>query len=287
MRPPIAYYGSKGRLGPWIASLLPPHRTYLESHSGSAAVLFAKPPSPTEIINDLDGQVVNFFRVLRDQPAELERACRLTPYTRAEFEACADLDAPGLDEVERARRFFTRINQSFGKTTRPRHGWAVTANTGGADHAHKFTAMVGRLHACTERLRRVQIECRPALEVITRHATPDTAIYCDPPYLATVRSVRTKRPGLDYGLEHSTETDHRELAAALHATPAAVLISGYPSPLYEELYAGWWRAERAVTRPSANQPGRSGESGLEVIWSNRPIREQLILGHPEPEAVPR
>ena len=86
MTPPTNYYGRKARLAPWIASLLPPHRTYVEPFAGSAAVLFAKPPSPTEVLNDLDGAVVNFFTVLRDHPAELAQALRLTPYARAEYQ---------------------------------------------------------------------------------------------------------------------------------------------------------------------------------------------------------
>ncbi len=101
MRPPTQYFGSKGRLAPWIASLLPPARTYVEPFCGSAAVLFAKPPSPTEVINDADGDLVLLFRMLRDHGAEVARALRLTPYARAEL-AAANLDAAGLDELERA-----------------------------------------------------------------------------------------------------------------------------------------------------------------------------------------
>src|SRR5919204_1581455 len=107
MLPPTSYYGAKARLAPWITSLLPPGRTYLEPFAGSAAVLFAKPPSPTEGLNDLDGQVVNFFRVLRDHPDQLARALRLTPYARAEYQQhAAHHDDPDADELERARRWF-------------------------------------------------------------------------------------------------------------------------------------------------------------------------------------
>jgi site-specific DNA-adenine methylase len=183
--PPTNYYGGMARLAHWIASLLPAHRTYVEPFAGSAAVLFAKAPSPTEILNDLDGQVVNFFRVLRERPAELVRALALTPYARAEYQQlAAGFEDPGLYELERARRWFVRVNQSISHLAgrgRP-SGWAAAYNTNGADHAHKFAALTNRLQACAERLRRVHLECRPAVEVIAKHAKPGAAavVYCDP-----------------------------------------------------------------------------------------------------------
>src|SRR6266536_2920441 len=173
MLPPTSYYGAKARLAPWIASLLPPGRTYVEPFAGSAAVLFAKSPSPTEVLNDLDGQVVNFFTVLRDRPEELARALRLTPYARAEYQQhAAHYDDP--DQVERARRWFLRVNQSISHLAgrgQP-SGWAAAFNTNGADHAHKFAALANRLEACAERLRRVHLEQRPAVEVIAKYAKP-------------------------------------------------------------------------------------------------------------------
>ncbi len=282
--PPTNYYGAKTRLAPWIASLLPAHRTYVEPFAGSAAVLFAKPPSATEILNDLDAQVVNFFRVLRDRPDQLARALRLTPYAREEYQQLASrYDAAELDEVERARRWFLRVNQSISHLAgrgRP-SGWAAAFNTNGADHAHKFAALADRLEACAERLRRVHLEHRPAVEVIAKYAKPgaDAVVYCDPPYLASVRSSRTKRPGLDYAVEYSTEAEHRALAEVLHATPAVVLLSGYPSALYAELYEarGWWRTERVVTRPTSNVSGGRSARAVEAVWSNRPLASQPRL----------
>jgi DNA adenine methylase len=279
MRPPTQYFGSKGRLGPWIASLLPTHRTYVEPFAGSAAVLFAKPPSPTEVINDRDGDLVCLFRTLRDRGPELARALRLTPYARAEL-AAATLDDAGLDEVERARRVFVRLNMSISRTLGRQRGFAAAYNTNGADHARKFASLVEHLPAATERLRRVIIEDRPALEVIAKYGAANTVIYCDPPYLDATRSALAKRRGTDYAIEYATEAQHRELAAALHATPAAVLISGYPSPLYEDLYAGWWRVERPVDKPSSLTSGGRAAHAVEVVWSNRPLRQQLQLAGP-------
>jgi DNA adenine methylase len=209
---------------------------------GSAAVLFAKPPSPTEVLNDADGDLIVFFRVLRDRGPELARALTLTPYAHAELRT-ANLDTPDLDELERARRVFVRLNMSISRTLGRQRGFAAAFNTNGADHAHKFASLVDQLQAAAGRLRRVIIEDRPALEMIAKYGAPNAVIYCDPPYLHATRSAQAKRRGADYAVEYATEAEHRQLAAALHATPAAVLISGYPSPLYAELYdaAGWWR----------------------------------------------
>jgi len=288
MRPPTSYYGGKGRLAPWIASLLPAHRTYVEPFAGSAAVLFAKTASPTEIINDLDDQVVNFFRVLREDAPALIRALQLTPYARGEYEH-TNPNAHDLDPVEQARRWYVRVNQSISHVAGPGRpaGWAAAFNTNGADHAHKFTALVDRLEACAERLRRVHLEHRPAVEVIAKYGVVDAVIYCDPPYLAATRSAQTKRAGADYAVEYATEAQHRELARALHHTPAGVLISGYPSALYAELYEarGWWRVDRVITRPTSNVSGGRGAAATEVIWSNRPLRQQLQLAtSPRPGA---
>jgi DNA adenine methylase len=280
--PPTNYYGGKTRLAPWIASLLPAHRTYVEPFAGSLAVLLAKRPSPTEVVNDLDQAVVNFFRVLRDRPEALVRACELTPYARAEYEACEEHTDPSLDPVEQARRWWVRTNQSIGKHPGSRRGsgWAAAPSTSSRDHPHKCVALVGRFEAVAARLRPVTIECRPALAVLAKYATrADVAVYCDPPYLGTTRQLDRRGPR-DYGHDMATEADHRGLAEALAATPAAVLLSGYPSPLYDELYIGWWRAEVRVDRPTSNGHGRPMDRAVEVVWSNRPIRQQQQFTFP-------
>jgi DNA adenine methylase len=251
-------------------------------------VLFAKPPSPTEILNDADSDLVCFFRVLRDHGPELARDLALTPYARAELRA-AELATPGLDELERARRVFVRLNMSISRTLGRQRGFAATFNTNGADHAHKFASLVDQLQAAATRLRRVIIEDRPALEIIAKYGAANAVIYCDPPYLHATRSAQAKRRSADYACEYATEAEHRQLARALHATPAAVLISGYPSPLYAELYdqAGWWRVERLVDKPSSLVSGGRATHAVEVVWSNRPLAVQLdLLDHHRAGTVP-
>jgi DNA adenine methylase len=282
VRPPVNYYGSKVRLAPWIASLLPAHSVYVEPFFGSGAVLFAKPPSAHEFANDLDGDVVCFFRVLRDQPQALVRACTLTPYHRAEYLAAWPPNAPGASELERARRFWVRSAQAFNKCLTHRHSWGASARRG-ASEATSAICLVERMHAAAARLRRVVFDQAPAVEVIAKYAIAGAVVYCDPPYLAQVRRSYDRGRAGDYQVEYASQAQHRELAAALHATLATVLLSGYPSDLYEELYAGWWQTRRVLTRPSTNQGGRSGPPATEVIWSNRPLAGQLRLDQPAGE----
>ncbi len=265
----MAYYGGKSRLAPWIAALLPPHRVYVEPFCGSAAVLFAKPPSTHEVINDVDGDLVCFMRVLRQRPEEMEMACRLTPYARDEY-AAADLDVEDLDDLERARRWWVRSSQSFGQMAKSGTGWSTSIQRG-SNNARSVWNRLDRFAACAHRLGCVAIENRDALEVVERYDDPRGAMYVDPPYLGSTRSVRDGRRRGDYAHEFLSDAQHEDLAGVLGRARAAVLVSGYPSDLYEKLYAGWWRTERQVLCRVSN--GRSATNGrrTEVIWSNRPL----------------
>lgn len=268
MRPPISYFGGKSRLAPWIASLLPPHRVYVEPFCGSAAVLFAKPPSTHEIINDLDGELVHFMRVLRERPDELELACRLTPYARDEY-AAAKRPAGDVDELERARRWWVLCSQSFAKLGA---GWS-TSVVRQASPALSVRNRIGYFAAAAERLSGVVVENRDAMEVIEAYDAPDTALYVDPPYLQTTRTgLRTRASG-DYLHEFAADDDHRALAQTLARTSGAVFVSGYPSALYDELYVGWSRIEREVVCRVGNMAAASNPHRTEVLWSNRPLDE--------------
>ncbi|MFF7171127.1 DNA adenine methylase [Streptomyces pseudovenezuelae] len=291
MRPPFPYYGAKGRLAPWIVGLMPrEHRVYVEPFAGSAAVLFARPrPAAHEVLNDLDGNVTTFFRVLRDREQDLVRALMLTPYSREEYRA-ADLEAsPEIDEVERARRFFVRTTQSYnaaGAAASKRASWSNGMRRG-SSQATTVADLVDRLYAAASRLRKVVIENRRAAEIVRLYSAPDVVLYCDPPYLDSTRSGLKAHKRGDYAHDTNTEADHRELAEVLHASSAAVLLSGYPSPLYDELYGDWERVEVAVQRPTTNRRGSTGTAGLEVVWSNRPLsRQPALFGDVPDEAVP-
>lgn len=274
MRGPIAYYGGKAGLARRLVDLLPPHRVYMEPFFGGGAVLFAKRPGPFEIVNDLDGNVVTFFQVLRDRPDELEHVCRLTPYARDEFRA-AELDED-LDDLERARRFWVRVNQSFAKSSGQQTGWSITTARSVSAPASTVSRL-SRFHAVAARLSTVSIENCDAVDLIGRLATPDTCIYADPPYLAETRRGRDRqRPG-DYLVDMGDEPNHRRLADALHGTDAAVVLSGYPSPLYDDLYGDWCRIEVPVNVHASNAVATGRGQRTEVIWSNRQLDEGRLF----------
>lgn len=273
MKPPLAYYGGKSRLAGWIASVLPAHRVYVEPFCGSAAVLFAKAPSTHEILNDLDGDLVCFLRVLRARPEELERACRLTPYARDEY-AAADLAEPGLDELERARRWWVRSSQSFAQVAKRGTGWSTSIQRG-SNNARSVWNRLDRFRPAAERLGCVTVENRDALEVIPAYDDARGVFYIDAPYLGSTRSgfADGRRPAGDYFCEFASDVQHKELARVLGEVRGAVLVSGYPSELYDQLYEGWWRVERQVLCRVSNGRTSGNYHRTEVLWSNRPLED--------------
>jgi DNA adenine methylase len=279
VRPPFPYYGGKMTLAGRIAAVLPAHGHYVEPFAGSLAVLLAKPPSRMETVNDLDGDLVNHWRVLRERPEDLARACALTPHSRAEWEASRDDHASG-DELERARRFWTAVTQARSNRL-TRAGWRHYVDPGatGTAFPEYLDAYVDRMAAAAARMHHVSLECRPATELVERYgAHRDVLLYVDPPYLGETRSNDRA-----YRHELMTPDEHRELAVALHGCAAAVVISGYPSPLYDtELYAGWDRLEI----PSGTGQGPNGWSNrTEVLWCNRRLNRQQVLDFTDEEAT--
>lgn len=225
--------------------------------------------APTRSINDLDGALINFFRVLRDRPEELAGVCSLTPHSREEFERSEALDDPDLSELERARLFWVRVNQGFAKAIGPSTGWSCTvARNGGIPMT--IRNRIGRFAAVAERLMATSIEHCDATELIERLShQPGTVIYADPPYLHSTRRGGRGWRESDYRHE-MTEEQHRLLAKALNGTPATVILSGYPSPLYDDdLYVGWHTIDFEVTAHSSNARTSSRTGRTERIWMNR------------------
>lgn len=264
MKPPIAYYGGKTTIAQKIVGLFPRHEHYVEPYAGSLAVLLAKAPSRMETVNDLDAQLMTFWRVLRDRPAELERVCALTPHARAEHAAAYEpvpADHPDR-QLEVARRAWVLLSQGRAGTMR-KTGWRFYIDPAGSNTSMPgyLSGYVNRMAAAAERLARVSLECRPALDIIDAYgAQPDVLLYIDPPYLGSTRCR-------NYRHEMGAEADHRELAERLAACRAAVVLSGYPSDLYDALYVGWERREiSTATGQAARWSPRT-----EVLWSNRPF----------------
>jgi DNA adenine methylase len=264
VKSPVPYFGSKQTLAPWIVSLLPRHEHYVEPFCGGLSVLMAKRPTKLETVNDLNRDLMTFWRVLRDRPVELSRACMLTPHSRAEYELAQE---PAIDDLEAARRVWSQLVQ--GRTGQfRRSGWRLAINPEGSARpiSNDFAAWCNRLAPAAERLKKVSLECLPALDVIAKYGGhPSVLLYVDPPYLGSTRESTGR-----YQLDMKDEDGHRQLATALEDCSATVVLSGYHSPLYDELYAGWHRYEKATTTGNAT----TDKGRTEVLWSNRELAAQ-------------
>lgn len=270
MRPPFPYAGAKGTIADRIVALLPDHVHYVEPYAGSLAVLLAKPRVRMETVNDLDERLMSFWRVLRERPDELIRACALTPHSRAEYTRCRQDPTPA-DEVEAARRVWVLLTQGRGGTLGSLTGWRhfVAPRGSSIGMPGYLDGYVDRMAPIVERLHAASLECLPALDLIAKYGVdPEVLLFVDPPYLGSTRAVL-------YRHEMKSDEEHRELADALRACRATVVLSGYPSRLYDEdLYAGWFRVEL----PTMTGNGRDGAKGrTEVLWSNRPLGLQPSL----------
>jgi len=259
----FGWYGGKFSHLDWLLPLLPPTKHFCEPFGGSAAVLINRDPAPVETYNDLDGEVVNFFRVLRDNPEKLIRRIALTPFSRQEFEYAIEHEGDeNLSDLERARLFFIRARQvRTGLAQKASSGrWAnckLTSRAGMAGAVSRWLGSVDGLPEIAQRLARVQIENAPAIEVIKRYDSPDTLFYCDPPYPHDSRGdVNAYKYEMD-------SKEHEELAKVLKKVKGLVAISGYESPLMNKLYKGWRKIKGPVKNiNSVRQPRQ------EILWVN-------------------
>lgn len=256
-RPALRYYGGKWNLAPWIISHFPAHKNYLEPCGGAASVLLQKRPSLLETYNDLDGNVVNFFRVLRDDFDDLIRKIELTPWSKAEYLTCHE---PAVSPVEKARRFWVLCWMSVQGGT---HNSVLGSHWRRARHADsrrgtpppKDGTDIYHLWTIANRLKRVQIESDDWLNCVEKYDSPETLIYFDPPYVGSTRANNTR-----YAFEWN-EGQHLEAAGVLSEAAGYVVVSGYACPLYAELYEanGWTRRDKET---QTNSGGRRVES----IW---------------------
>ena len=259
-RPALRYYGGKWRLAPWIISHFPAHKNYVEPCGGAASVLLQKPRSPLETDNDLDGNVVNFFRVLRDQPDELIRKIRLTPWARAEFNI-AWKKMNHHDPVEWARRFavfqwmslVSAISHDSPGCRMQKKGNMMGCSSVQMDYEEIFSAISNRFCG-------VQIENQPCKKVIAEYDNVDCLIYLDPPYVAETRDINNLGGRTCYAFEW-TNDDHADYAELLRNAAGYVVVSGYACPLYTELYEahGWHRVDKEAQT-------NSGGKRIESLW---------------------
>lgn len=271
-RPVLRYLGGKWRLAPWIIGFFPSHRVYVEPYGGAASVLLRKPRSMGECYNDLDGEVVNLFRVLRDR-SDSEELCRLvglTPFSREEYDSAF---APANDPVERARRLVVRSYMGHGSSSAVSEkstGFrASLVNRGGALPAGEWPTLPAALRAVTDRLEGVLIEQRPALQVIERYDEAEALIYLDPPYVTETRSQKRRGGKPFHAYAHElTGDDHAELLERIQSCKASVVLSGYPNEKYDRVLKGWQRHEIGAHADGALDR-------TEVVWLNPSCVERL------------
>lgn len=254
MRQLIKYPGSKWGLADWITGFFPEHHSYLEPCFGSGAVLFNKTPSRIETVNDLDGEVTNLFECVKSDPKQLARLIEMTPYSREAFEKAHE--AGSGNQFEKAAKFIARCDMGHGfRTNGEKAGFKMDIQ--GRENAYAvrhWNMLPDLILECAARLKRVQIENRPAINVIERFNFANVLIYADPPYLLSARHGKQYR-------EEMTDKDHEKLLDALLAHKGPVILSGYESDLYDDALRGWHKERRR----SRNQIHRETK---ETLWMN-------------------
>lgn len=246
-----------------IVSMMPPHRSYLEPFFGSGAVLFNKPPSAIETVNDIDGDIVNFFKVLQTQADELAEMIALTPYAREVFDDAHE--NRGEDPLDKAYRFAIRSRMGHGFNAYEKTGFKIDVYARERSYCVDcWNNMPAGIKEAAERLKGVQIEHRPALEVIKKFNHYNVLIYADPPYLLQTRG------GRQYRHEMTDENEHLQLLSALKDHKGPVILSGYPSELYDRELSSWDRIEKR----SYNQ---NCDPRTEVLWTNYRVNNQITI----------
>lgn len=271
MKAIIRYPGAKWGIADWIISHFPEgyeKMVYLEPFCGSGAVFFNKNPSTVETINDIDSNIVNLFRILREKPDEFRRVLEFTPYSREEYDRSYE---PCDDPLEKARRFVVRTSQAIGAKMGDKCGWRNHKQMKIGGTACKWGGITETIDAAVSRLRGdtthlVQIEHMDALLLIQRYNSPDDLIYIDPPY---VRS--TRRSGRLYAHEMS-DAKHLELIEIITKSRAKIIISGYDCELYNSALSGWYK-------DSTMSQTTSAAMATECIWLNydAPMEQMTII----------
>lgn len=287
---PVGYYGGKGHLARRIIRLLPPGRVYVEPYAGVASVFWHLPrPYEVEVLNDLDERIVGLFRVLQDPRMFEEFSHRIywTPYSRSEFVRAIDIlrSGGGHSPVTQAWALYVVCNQGVsGRAYRvPPGSWgrAFVSTRGMAMTASRWRSRMTQLRRWHERLTRVQLDCRDALEIVRYWDSPDTVFYIDPPYILGARA------SLGVYRHEQDDDHHRELVSVLLGLRGAAVVSGYDSDIYRPLdEAGWERYEVKTTASAAVRWRGSGLQGAgrlleraprtEVIW-RKPVGGQQRL----------
>lgn len=260
----LKYPGAKNRIADWICGYIPPHEIYLEPYFGSGAVFFNKTPARIETLNDLDGNVVNYFRVIREHWEELAAQLEMTPYSREEYCRAFEYD-PEESDVERARKFAVRCWMGFGCSNLYQNGFRSSQQRTSPHKTGEWRKLPEKLLAASERLKNAQIENLPATELIKRYNTQDVFMYVDPPYLRDTRKKNLYR-------HEMTDAEHMELLKFLAGHPGKVLLSGYDNDLYNGMLSGWRKAQKRTR-------AESGIPRIETLWMNYEIGQMQLFSN--------
>jgi len=262
-KPPFGYYGAKQRLAPEILETLPPHNAWVEAFCGSAAITLAKSAAPIEVINDLDGNIVNFFRVLRKSPKALARAIELTPYARDEF-VTAGRKREKLSQLERARRFLARTMMTVnGDAHDAGFSYSSSYSRDGKEaRVNRWHNLPDRLIGIAERLRDVRVESLDARRLLELFLDrPATLVYLDPPYFVK----RDHR----YVIDANDEGFHRELLTLCNRASCMILLSGYDTPLYKKMLRADMGWKRVSIKTHTRDTNGKDYVRHEVLWQNK------------------
>jgi len=261
----LKYPGSKWNIARQLVELIPPRHSYVEPCFGSGAVLFAKAPSAIETVNDLDGDVVNLFRCIQQDSERLARLVMTTPFSREVYDRQFAPDNSYADRYQRAAGFLAKCWQGHGSRTNAyKAGWKNDVQGREKSYAlWNWYRLPDWIIEIAEWLRKVQIECRPALEVIQRFDYTNVFMYIDPPYMLGTRTGKQYR-------HEMTDADHEELLDALLKSRAKIMISGYESDLYNSRLSGWHKEQ---FRSCAD----GGRPRQETVWMNYRQDMQMSL----------
>lgn len=247
----LKYPGGKWRIADWIISQFPAHKVYCEPFFGSGGVFFNKSPSAYETINDIDGNIVNLFKVCRERPAELAAALALTPWAREEYKNCYEITG---DDVERARRTVVRFHQSYGTSNSSLSSWRNVQTAGGPKVTAQWQELPQIVFNVCERLKGAQIENIDAFTLIERYNNYETLLYIDPPYLHSIR----KRNLYKYEMQDSR---HVELLELLKASKSKICLSAYDNELYNDMLECWYSVEKKTQ-------AQGGRMRIEKLYMN-------------------
>ena len=260
MRAVLKYPGAKNRIANWIIEYIPSHKVYCEPFLGSGAVFFNKKPCYNEILNDLDYDVYNFFKVLRINPEALAKAISLTPYSRTEYEEAYGRSE--IDDLERARLFAVKCWQGFGCGNKYKNGFRRGLGITSPNPAKAWNGLPETLLLAAERIKNAQIEKTDAIKLIKGLHGRDVFIYVDPPYLQSTRKKYLYNHEMD-------DEQHIHLLKALTDSDCKIMISGYDNELYEKILKNWNKATKNTTAECSARR-------TETIWMNYK-QEQLVI----------